>query len=92
MTFINETKEHILNGIDNSTMRIVCIVQSGNPPEQLSLRQDNSIVKIGSHGRIEHTFRATKLYHNKEYTCEANTSLLKQPLRRNVQINIKCKL
>ncbi|CAC5391278.1 unnamed protein product [Mytilus coruscus] len=50
MTFLNETKGHILNGIENNIMRIICIVHSGKPPETLSLRRNNKIVKTGEHG------------------------------------------
>lgn len=90
--FSNETKEHILNGIENSPMRIVCSVKSGKPPATLLLRRNNVFVMNGTYGRIELTFKATKLDHNVKYTCEANSSLLKKPLRRNVHLNIKCKL
>lgn len=90
--FSNATKEDILNGVENSTMRIVCSVKSGKPSETLLLKRNNEIVRNSTYGSIEFTFKATKLDHNVEYTCEANSSLLKKPLKRNVHINIKCKL
>ncbi|XP_071150261.1 cell adhesion molecule Dscam1-like [Mytilus edulis] len=87
--FINETNERMLTGIEYKTLRIKCSVESGKPPESLSLIRQNKTVKTGGHGNIEYTFIPTKLDNNNTYTCEARSPILKHPLRRNVRINIQ---
>lgn len=91
MLFIN-AKENVLNATIHKDLKIKCSVESGKPPETLSLIRRNAIVKTGGQGRIEFTFKPTKLDHNVTFTCEARSPLLTQPLKRNVRLNIKCKL
>ncbi|CAG2188168.1 unnamed protein product [Mytilus edulis] len=88
MTFANVTKEKILHGKENTTLHIICSVQDGIP-DSLSIKRNNNTVKSGEDSSLEYILLPTRLDHGVKYTCEARSSLLKQPLKEIIHLDIK---
>lgn len=90
MTFAYATKEKILHGKENTTLHILCSVQDGIP-DSLSIIRNNKTVKSDEYSSLEYILLPTRLDHGLKYTCEAWSSLLKQPLKEIIHLDIKCK-
>lgn len=90
LTFANATKEKILHGKENTTLHILCSVQDGIP-DSLSIIRNNKTVKSDEDSSLEYILLPTRLDHGLKYTCEAWSSLLKQPLKEIIHLDIKCK-
>ncbi|XP_063417322.1 opioid-binding protein/cell adhesion molecule-like [Mytilus trossulus] len=88
MTFANATKEKILHGKENTTLHILCSVQDGIP-DSLSIIRNNKTVKSGEDSSLEYSLLPTRLDNGLKYTCEARSSLLKQPMRKMIHLDIK---
>ncbi|XP_071150264.1 neuronal growth regulator 1-like [Mytilus edulis] len=88
LMFANATKEKILHGKENTTLHILCSVQDGIP-DSLSIIRNNKTVKSDEDSSLEYILLPTRLDHGLKYTCEAWSSLLKQPLKEIIHLDIK---
>lgn len=87
--FLNENKGFI-SGKEGSELTISCLVNSGDPPETLSLQSTDGLSIVGGPGRINHSLRLT--YHNPriKFTCKAVNRHMTVPLISKVQLVVKC--
>ncbi|XP_071181974.1 protein turtle homolog B-like [Mytilus edulis] len=88
--FLNEYKAYI-SGKEGSELTISCLVDSGDPPETLSLQSTDGLYIVGGPGRINHSLRLT--YHSPRinFTCKAINRHMTVPLISKVQLVVKYK-
>lgn len=76
----NVTDNNTFKGVENSPLDLVCIVNSGKPPEVLSWRKDRTIIAQGGPRTLFYSFVPNKTDHQSVYSCEVKNADMKIPL------------
>lgn len=91
LNILNVTQVNTVNGKEHTHMRLVCLVKSGKPLEELRWKTNRTIIKHGGPGKLVYSFVPKTTDHNSVYTCEAQNSYMAIPLSKSIHLNIKCK-
>lgn len=89
-TFTTKQQKHV-RGIEGHKLDIVCTVNSGKPQEVLFLKENGSIVKSGTSGKIVYSFVPSREDHLKAFECSAISATLEISLTDEVILDIQCK-
>ncbi|CAC5368728.1 unnamed protein product [Mytilus coruscus] len=90
LRFLNKNKGFI-SGIAGSEITVSCLVDSGDPPETLSLQSTDGLSIEGGPGSINHSLHLTYYQQRLNFTCKAINHHMTVPLISKVQIVVKHK-
>ncbi|CAC5417636.1 unnamed protein product [Mytilus coruscus] len=87
----NVTNQHTVKGIENCTLSLICLVESGKPSEELRWTKNGNTIHRGGPSKLVYTFVPGKNDHQSVYTCEAQNPDMKIPLTKTIRLDIKYK-
>ncbi|CAC5368461.1 unnamed protein product [Mytilus coruscus] len=91
LEILNVTHNNTVNGKENCPLNLVCLVESGKPPEVLRWRKNGILISQGGPSKLVYSFVPMKTDHQSVFTCEAQNTDMEKPLTKSVHLNIKYK-
>ncbi|CAC5393288.1 IGDCC4 [Mytilus coruscus] len=88
LSITNEIFNNAIHAQAGRRLTLVCIVQSGVPPEILQWSHKGDILETGGPGMIKHTVLPSRKNNQHSLICSATNNLLLSPLTREIYLNV----